>query len=190
MYQCSATLTTVPTTWLPDDVWRQLDPRQARLTKRARRGVAAAMASTAVATILVALGVASGELGGSLWLPTWDITINRHTHTFVESVSIENESWFDETITGAATGAPHVRVTDVNPARLTIPHGQTRTLRLRFQVTNCDTLPRGDAVPIVHLERFWGTQSVTLQVLPWTHGLEPGSYPLANGPAWEACGKY
>ncbi len=177
------------TTRLPDDVWAHLEPNAARLSKPARRGLAVALISAAAATILIALGVVSGQLGGSLYTPTWDLSIYRSAHTFAESISIRNEGWFDETITGVSFSSRDLRVTEVDPARLTIPHGQARTLHVVVEVNDCASAPRGDSYPVVHLDRFWGTQSVTLQVLSWTHGLQTGSYPLWNGPAWAACGK-
>jgi hypothetical protein len=176
-------------TRVPDDAWAQLEPSAVRLSKLSRWGLAVAMTSAATATILIALGVASGQLGGSLYTPTWDFSIDTSAHTFAESISIRNEAWFDETITDVGFSSRDLRVTEVDPTPLTIPHGQTRTLRVVVQVSDCVTAPRGDAYPVVHLDRFWGTQSVTIQVLSWTHGLQEGSYPLWNGPAWAACGK-
>lgn len=143
----------------------------------------------AVGTVAIALGVASGELGGSLYVPTWRTQVEPGSHDFVETISIHNSSWFEETITGAADHDRYIAVTDMRPARLAIPHGGTRTLTVRFHVTNCAAVAPGDNRPVVHLERFWGTQSVTLQILGWTDGLRPGSYPLFNGPAWAACGR-
>lgn len=159
-----------------------------RLPKQTRWGLALAMTGAALATILIAFGVASGQLGGSLYTPTWDFSIDKSAHTFTESISIRNEAWYDETITGVGFSSRDLRVTEVDPTALTIPHGQTRTLRVVVHVSDCETAPRGDVYPVVHLDRFWGTQSVTVQVLNWTHGLQPGSYPLWNGPAWAACG--
>lgn len=187
MYQCSATLTTVSTTWVPDEVWAELDPRQARLTTRARRALACVVTVAVAATILIALGVMSGELGGSLYVPTWSTRIDARSHDFVENISITNSSWFEETITGAGDSDRYIEVTDMRPARLTIAHRQTRALHLRLHVTNCAAVAPGDNRPVVRLERFWGTQSVALQVLGWTGGLHQGSDPLFNGPAWAAC---
>ncbi len=189
MYQCSATLTSVPTTWLSDEVWAELDPRQARLPKQARRVLALAVALVAAATIAIGLGVASGEFGGNLYVPGWSIKVDSRTHSFEESVSIHNDSWFDETITGVGISGTGFRVTDWRPTHLTIAHGRTRTLHFRVQATDCAAVRAGEIHPVVRLERFWGTQSVALPVLDWTHGLQMGSEPLFNGPGWEACGK-
>jgi hypothetical protein len=141
----------------------------------------------AAATIVIALGVASGELGGNLYVPTWSINVNSHTHSFTESVSIQNKSWFDETITGVGFNGPGLRATDRQPARLTIPHGRTGTLRFTVQVTDCAAVWAGEIHPVVRLQRFWGTQSVALHVRDWTHGLHSGSDPLFEGPGWAAC---
>jgi hypothetical protein len=176
-------------TRLPDDVWSQLEPGAVRLSKRTRWTLAVAMTGAAMATILIALGVASGQLGGSLYTPMWDISFDKSAHTFAESISIRNEAWFDETITGVGFGSQDLRVNEVTPAPLTIPNGETRTLSVVVQVIDCARAPRGDVYPVVHLDRFWGTQSVTIQVLDWTHGLRIGSFPIDNGPAWEACAK-
>jgi hypothetical protein len=179
----------MPTTWLSDEVWAQLEPRQARLTRRARRALALLVAVTGAGSILIAFGVTSGELGGNLYVPSWSTRVDTRSHDFVETIDIKNESWFDETITGATNRDGHIDVTDIRPAWLTIPHGRTRTLKLRFHVTDCAAVAPGDNVPVVHLDRFWGTQSVTIQVGSFTHGLQTGSLPLGNGPAWAACGR-
>lgn len=175
----------MPTTWLPDEVWAQLDPRQARLSKRARWALTALVGLVVVATTLIALGVASGELGGNLYVPSSDASIDIRSHDFVETIDVRNQSWFDETITGVASSDQHIVVTDVRPARLTIPPGRTRALHVRFHVTDCAAVGGGDNQPVIHLERFWGTLSVTVAVSSWT----AGSNPLFNGPGWAACGK-
>jgi hypothetical protein len=179
-------LTTVSTTFLPDEVWAELDPRQARLTPRARRVLAAVVGVAVAGTVAITLGVMSGELGGSLYVPSWSTRVDTQSHDFVETISITNSSWFDETITGAADRDQHIDVTAMKPARLTIPHGGTRTLTLRFHVTDCAAVAAGTNAPIVHLERFWGTQSVTLDVHGWTADPQDAGF---SGPARAACGR-
>jgi hypothetical protein len=173
----------MPTTWVPDEVWTQLDSRQARLSKPARRALAAVVAVAAVATTLIALGVTSGELGGNLYVPTWSTHVETRAHDFVETVDITNDGWFAETIIGASNRDRHIDLTEIRPARLTIPHGKTRTLHLRFHVTDCAAVAPGDNPPVIKLDRFWGTQRVTLEVHGWTDGPQPG------GPAQQACGR-
>jgi hypothetical protein len=179
----------MPSTLVPDEVWEHLDPLQARLGKQSRRALALAVALV-VATILgIALGVASGELRGNLYVPTWSIHVDTRTHSFNESVAIQNNGWFDETINGVGFNSPGLRATDLRPIRLTVPHGHTRTLRFTVTVSDCTAVRPGESDPVVKLERFWGTQSVELQVLDWTNGLQPGSDALANGPGWAACNR-
>src|SRR4051794_5743083 len=57
MYQCPATLTSMPTAWVSDEVWAQLDPHQTRLAKRARRAVALLVAVATAGTVFITLGV-------------------------------------------------------------------------------------------------------------------------------------
>jgi hypothetical protein len=177
------------TTRLPDDVWTGLRPSALRLPKRSRWLLAVALTGVAVATALIAFGVASGQLGGSLRTPTWDISSDTSAHTFTESISIRNDAWFDETVAGIAFASRDLQVVQIDRVPFTIPRGQARTVRVVVRVRDCVTAPAGDAYPIVRLDRFWGTQSVTVPVLSWTHGLGPGSYPLPNGPARAACNK-
>jgi hypothetical protein len=158
---------------LPDDVWAQLRPADARLPAARLRLLAAA--AVLVATC-VALAAVSGFLTSQLNGHSSSAEVRFGSRTFTQSVDIDNDGWFTEHIDRIRTSGPGVRVTG-HDGTVVIGRGARVTLQVTYQVTDCSVVRRGQLTPmLLQLRRPWGHRTTTVQAG------EPSS-----GVAWAAC---
>jgi hypothetical protein len=90
--------------------------------------------------------------------------------TFGQSYDVRNDSPVTLHLIAATTHVHGIAVTGTNvPAHgLTVPPHRTVTINTRYQVTDCHKPPAGPLPVRLSIDRWWGTQIVTVQ----DHGLD------------------
>jgi hypothetical protein len=162
---------------LPDDVWAQLRPADARLTKlsyarlRLLLGAAVVLAATCAALTTV-----SGFLMPRLNAYSSSGSAQLDSRTIIQTVDLRNDGWFTEHIDQIDTDVPGVRMTG-REGSLVIGPGDRATLQVTYQIIDCSVVRRDQPTPMMlRLRRPWGHITTTLEARVTSSGL-----------AWTAC---
>jgi hypothetical protein len=160
---------------LPDEVWAQLRPADARLTSFSYARLWPLGAAVVLVAICAALTAASGFLTPQLNDDSSTATGDLGSRTFTQSVELHNDGWFTEHIDRIDTTAPGLRVTG-HSGGLVIGSGKGATLQVSYQVTDCSVVQRDQPIPmLLRLRRPWGHRTTTLEA------------DSPSGLAWIAC---
>ena len=160
---------------LPDEVWAQLRPADARLTSFSYARLWPLGAATVLVSICAALTAASGILTPQLNEYSSGATGEITSRTVSQSVDVRNDGWFTEHIDRIDTSAPGLRVTG-HSGGLVIGSGKRTTLQVTYQVIDCSVVGRDDPTPmLLRLRRPWGHRTTTLEA------------DSPSGMAWLAC---
>jgi hypothetical protein len=162
---------------VPDDVWAQLRPADARLTKlsSARLRLLLGAAGVLVATV-AALTAVSGLLMPQLNETGSGGSAELTSRTVTQSVDLRNDGWLTEHIDRIDTSGPGLRVTGHNGG-LAIGPGERATLEVTYQITDCSVIRSDQPTPVVlRLHRPWGHRTTTLAASTTSPGL-----------AWRVC---
>jgi hypothetical protein len=161
---------------LPDEVWAQLSPEDARLTRMSRRRLALLVVVIVVLATGAALLQVSGLLTPQVEMRTGSASAGGHA--FMQSVQIENTGWFDEHLSAVDSHARGAEVVSVKGAGSVIHPGASITIEVDYRMLDCSAVRASDPAPInLRLHRSWGTRTVTVQ-----------SGGDSAGLSWVACG--
>lgn len=164
-----------------DEVWQQLDPAAGRLPRGQFRRVLLR---------LVALMVAA-ELGYVAWLA--GLLVPRIVHDqagaqittaypgMTYTVTIRNDGWLPAEVVGWGSSRPGLKLVSI-PDGFELAPGESRDITVGYLVTDCAALTNDSGQFTVHVARFWGTQSVGIDLprqTPRDHsGMWSGEPPL------------
>jgi hypothetical protein len=108
-----------------------------------------------------------------------DLRAGQGSRLVMQDYWIKNNGAVDERITGASTPAAGLPVLGSSTKRpMTIRIGASAHVVMHFRAIDCGAVPFGPLPVSLHLERWWGTRSVTVQ----DHGEDFED-------AWVACGR-
>lgn len=175
------------TTWLSDEVWRQLDRNKGRLS---RRGTMRAWLAILAAGAVFAAGLAvwrSGVIAPRLeWPRNAGIGFEAGQRHIRYQLTIVNQGWTTETITGYGRSGPGLHLLAVHaPPDVRLALGDTVDIAIEYEVTDCAAVP-ADPWPVpVRVHRVWG--EVTAWVQPPTQPSEdaPSSYSYSGRSPYE-----
>lgn len=170
MYQCAVTLTTVSTPWVPDEVWLQLRPSAARLTTRQRLKAAVWIVIASLLAFALVYVFASGAVVHRLSIET--LSESGTYDSCVETVTIANNGWFDETVLSATLNANGTGAVLRRSFARSIPSGGSRSVFLRYRGAYCrksfgqnsiDEVPSvASPALVLELKRPWGSTTETV----------------------------
>jgi hypothetical protein len=157
---------------LSDETWQALDPLAGRLSRRDRRR--AVVAGVAVVALLVAghLLAASGAVTARLAFGSqWSYGDGRETGTMYHSFMVVNEGGTPVEIVGVGRPGPGLEPVvfptgvedEVNRLGVLEP-GQELRLGVAYRVTDCDAVPDEPWPVPVRIDRWWGTQTVWIEL--------------------------
>jgi|GEM_PF-6926162 len=162
---------------LPDDVWTQLRPADARLTKLSYGRLRLLGALVVLAATCAALAEVSGFLMPQLTESTSTASAEFSTHVITQTIEFRNDGWFTEHIARIDTAGPGLQLTGQR-GDLVIGSGKSAVLEVTYRVTDCSVIRRDQPAPaLLRLRRPWGYRTVTLQGM----GMPTG------GAVWTAC---
>ena len=189
------------TQFVSDEVWTQLDPNVGRLPRRTTWrlaiGAALALLVLAAASAVWRSGLVTNRL-------VWDDMASHSasaTHTFIEhSVEIRNTGWVPITILGAAESGPGLRLDRIDGSfPMTVEPDATVSFVVRFTVTDCAAIPTGAWPMPVRVDRWWGEQTVLIDIPPMPDqdapafqtyiGEDPNAIPWQRQLTKVACGR-
>lgn len=182
MYQCPATLATMPSTRLvPDYVWHSLDPHAGHLSRRERYAV---IAFVAVFVLVLAAGIWAGTTGrifSRLDATMTEATPQETTHDVAVEVEVYAQQSAPVRVSGMSVDSASFSIISTQPAVLTVPGGgRGRILHLVVHVRSCAAVDRHTVMPIAAVtEHWWGHQSRILFS-------ESGNRGITRA-AWAAC---
>lgn len=171
---------------LTDEVWAQLDHRAARLSRKQQR-----RAYLAVATLVIA-----AQLGVLTWLsgataPRLQVDEREGTSAEVHyrasigyTVAVRNDGWFPVTILGWGSSRPGLERYHRSGelSGFTLKPGATQEVEVNYRITDCHAVTNEPQPLAVRVERFWGTQTVSVplprQLPPGFQGMWHGEEPM------------
>ena len=155
MYQCLATLTTVSKALLSDDVWSQLDPAGARLSRRDRARVALAVLVVLAFGLLTTWASAAGFFRPRI-SATGTATIDLHpaAHAIVARIELENSGMIDERITAVRATDGNLTVSTAD-LPLAIASHHRAALTVRVVVRDCARVRNVQATLRITVDRLW-----------------------------------
>jgi hypothetical protein len=160
---------------LPDEVWAQLRPADARLTRLSSARLRLLGAAAVLVATCVVLTMVSGFLTPQLNDYSSTGSAEFGSRTVTQSVELHNDGWFTEHIDRIDTTGPGLRVTGHSGA-LVIGSGEQVTLQVTYHITDCSVVGRDQPVPILlRLRRPWGHRTTTLEA------------DNRSGMVWTAC---
>jgi hypothetical protein len=157
---------------LTDEVWAQLDPRQAQLVRISRRAAAALTAAALLLTALVVAVLSSGVLRASVGVSSSSGSAEQGSRVVRQSFVIDNRGWTEVRIAAVQDATRGTTLIHLDGAPGPIPaHGSTG-LVLTYRIDDCAAVrPGTDLAAHLRLDRWWGVQTVTVGVgaagLPW-----------------------
>lgn len=180
---------------LRDEVWGQLDPWAGRLAPRTPRRLALAL--------LVLLVVA--EAGVVAWvsgLAAPRIRMNKAGGSsatmlpgpgFDYSIELENHGWLPATVTGLGGDQAGLRLSTTVRSPVILRPGQSMQITVAYEIIDCAAVTNDPASLPVRVERFWGSQTVYVdlprRLPPGFQGMWWGEPPMAWNKYWaeQAC---
>jgi hypothetical protein len=161
---------------VPDDVWAQLRPADARLTKLSYARLRLLGAVVVLAATCAALAEVSGYLMPQLTEYSSSGTAESTTHVITRTIEFRNDGWFTEHIDRIDTTGPGLQLTGQR-GDLVVGPGKRAILEVTYQVTDCSVIQRDQPAPVLlRLRRPWGYRTSTLEAGGPTGGM-----------AWTAC---
>lgn len=179
-----------------DDVWRQLDPYAGALNRRQRRR---AVAAAWLATIVMMAGYAI-YVSGSVWARVGysrdfgaESTLSTDFKVFTLKVPVKNTGWTTIRITGIGQDRPGLQPIGPGDAEGTkqlsemggqampfeLRPGQTAIVAAAYRVTDCEALSTGPLPLTVHIDRPWGTETISVSLpFPYEPSLGTPFSPL------------
>jgi hypothetical protein len=191
--------------WVADDVWARLDPRAGAVS----RTVARRYKVTAVVAALVMAAFVSTWKSGLIWAQVGKTSASGGQNadpaarTITTDVEIRNDGWRAVGVESVGSDGPGLKVLSLGhplwPAGdwrippFYLKPGETATVSITYQITDCAAVPKGWFPITVRLRRFWGTQTVDLTMDRAFRATRAGQVaPI--GPEWQreladrACG--
>jgi hypothetical protein len=142
---------------LPDEVWAQLDPADARLSRVTRRALISTGIALVVIASLVALSRTSGLLGSPFAADTGSGGYEPGARTFTETFTMQNSGWFAERIDAIRISTPGAVLTQSAGARTIIASREYANVSVTVRITDCSQFSPHSRIPVVlELHRFWG----------------------------------
>jgi hypothetical protein len=194
------------TRWVSDDVWAQLDPRAGAVERAAARryvrlGVLAALVLAAAGTVWTS-GLAWAHVERP-WAEGFAQKADPVARTITTDFVIKNDGWRAIGIEDIGadgpglrvlrTGHPLVNADDWRTVPFWLKPGETATLSITYQITDCAAVTSGEFAIPVRVHRFWGTQTVDI-TLPRAYREVSPHIASPVGPEWQrdladqACG--
>jgi hypothetical protein len=162
---------------LPDDVWAQLRPADARLTRLSYARLRLLGAAVVLAATCAALAEVSGFLMPQLTESSSTATAEPSTHVITQTIEFGNDGWFTEHIARIETAGPGLQLTGQR-GDLVIGPGKHAVIEVTYRVTDCSVIRQDQPAPVLlRLRRPWGYRTVTLE----------GTGMPAGGVVWTAC---
>ena len=161
---------------LSDEVWQQLDPGGARLSRRQTWRVW--LVAAAVTVLLVAATVLWRS---GLIVPRLEATADGSLAgpgVITYDLSIRNDGLTEVRLLAAGRSGPGLELVQVaSPFPVTLGPGDGAILRLFYRVTDCAAVPTGPWPVPVRVERPWGTRTTYVNL--------PAEYVQARKVEWQ-----
>lgn len=170
------------TTYLPDSVWRQLDPDAGKLTPRS---VLHLWIAIVVSTALLVAGVALWHAGLVVPRLTWTLQEWQETEWGARvRVDLYNQGSWPVTVRGLGRSGPGMELVEVrgelhtdepNPFPARLEPGRSVSATLVYRITDCHAYPRGEWPVTAVVDRPWGPMTVDVDAgdhaLPWAESV-------------------
>lgn len=182
-----------------DEVWRRLDPRAGALGRRTVLLNWVAIATAALIVIAGTLVWRSGVIVPRLVWPSdsraWALDVSGLARI---DVAVANAGWAPVTVLDVGRSAPGFELLRVdggsrerpaaNPFPVTLQPGEGVGVVLVYQVSDCDSPPRGEWPVTAQVQRPWGVVTVEVRndrgpMEPWQEQVvdlwcDPQAWPI------------
>jgi hypothetical protein len=167
------------TSFVSDDVWRQLAPRAAGSATGRRSVLTAVLAAVLITAAVVAVGL-PGVVEPRVVADPSRLTLHHGRRAWTETWQLYTQALGAHRVRVDPAAAPGVRAT-ATPASFVVHHSTLVAVTVHYVVTDCALAPGGTIPLRVEVSQPWGTQHVTAA----DHG---SIFPFpAAGPARAAC---
>ncbi len=172
---------------LTDEVWAQLDHSAARLPHEQLRRIYLVLAVLLIAAQAGVVAWLSGAIVPRLHVDRWSEATAERFVGFSYITALRNDGWFPIIVTGWGASQTGLELHGAQTG-FTLRPGESHDIEVTYRILDCDAVTNEYAPLPVHVERFWGMQTVRLplerELPPDFQGMWDGEPPMELNLFW------